>query len=317
MSTTERFVKLQRTLDAEYLFRDPNAFTLLSCIAFRAWYTRGTLNPHGLTFGQAMLGDWREVGLSQKEYRCAKDRLVKKGLASFRGTKDGTIATLLDSRVYSIADERKTPKNGDQKGERFSEEKRNIRANERANEGRSEGDRGATKETGRQVNGETGVNINPAEKVSPTNLSLFEAEAAPAPKETHQRNVIPPTPEQVTAYSLSVGYPMDGEVWCDSYAQKGWMVGKAKMRDWQAAVRNWKASGWTAGKPKKEEQPPGDHDMIEIYEPARWRESLSGDAMLGGYARGERNWTQLNTRAKWEIDSAMRRKSAAHSLGRA
>lgn len=26
---------------------------------------------------------------------------------------------------------------------------------------------------------------------------------------------------------------------CDFYASKGWMVGKNKMRDWRAAVRNW------------------------------------------------------------------------------
>ncbi|MGB8296389.1 MAG: hypothetical protein WCG85_13260, partial [Polyangia bacterium] len=32
--------------------------------------------------------------------------------------------------------------------------------------------------------------------------------------------------------------------WCDSYAQKGWTVGRNKMKDWHAAVRNWKANGW-------------------------------------------------------------------------
>ena len=58
------------------------------------------------------------------------------------------------------------------------------------------------------------------------------------------RRIIPPTPEQVTAYSIEIGYPLDGQAWCDSYAQKGWTVGKVKMKDWQAAVRNWKANGW-------------------------------------------------------------------------
>lgn len=55
---------------------------------------------------------------------------------------------------------------------------------------------------------------------------------------------IPPTPEQVTAYSASIGYPMNGQAWCDSYQIKDWMVGKVKMKDWQAAVRNWKTSGY-------------------------------------------------------------------------
>ena len=60
------------------------------------------------------------------------------------------------------------------------------------------------------------------------------------------RKKIPPTPEQVTAYSASIGYPMDGQAWCDSYAAKGWLVGKAKMKDWQAAVRTWRSNGYGA-----------------------------------------------------------------------
>jgi hypothetical protein len=53
-----------------------------------------------------------------------------------------------------------------------------------------------------------------------------------------------PTPEEVTAYAEEVGYPLNGAAWCDSYAQKGWMVGRSKMKDWRAAVRNWKTNGW-------------------------------------------------------------------------
>jgi hypothetical protein len=58
------------------------------------------------------------------------------------------------------------------------------------------------------------------------------------------RKAIPPSPEQVTAYSASIGYPMNGQAWCDAYEAKGWMAGKVKMKDWQAAVRNWKQSGY-------------------------------------------------------------------------
>lgn len=54
----------------------------------------------------------------------------------------------------------------------------------------------------------------------------------------------PPIPQEVTDYSESIGYPMNGEAWCDAYAQKGWMVGKNKMKDWRAAVRNWKSQKW-------------------------------------------------------------------------
>lgn len=61
---------------------------------------------------------------------------------------------------------------------------------------------------------------------------------------THAERFTIPTPEEVAEYASEIGYPMDGAAWCDSYAQKGWMVGKAKMKDWKAAVRNWKRNGW-------------------------------------------------------------------------
>lgn len=78
----------------------------------------------------------------------------------------------------------------------------------------------------------------------------------PVPKRLQRKN-FPPAPEEVTAYSAEIGYPMDGAAWCDSYAQKGWKVGKAVMTDWQAAVRNWKRNRWglgtvTIGTPKTE-----------------------------------------------------------------
>jgi hypothetical protein len=58
------------------------------------------------------------------------------------------------------------------------------------------------------------------------------------------KSQIPPTSNAVTYYSQSIGYPIDGYQFCDFYGQKGWLVGKAKMKDWQATVRNWKREGW-------------------------------------------------------------------------
>ncbi len=61
------------------------------------------------------------------------------------------------------------------------------------------------------------------------------------------RSTIPPEPEWVSEYSAEVGYPLDGKKWCDVYAAKGWIVsGRARMKDWQAAVRNWAANNWGA-----------------------------------------------------------------------
>ena len=50
---------------------------------------------------------------------------------------------------------------------------------------------------------------------------------------------VPPTLEEVNAYVSEKGYTVDAERFIDFYTSKGWMVGKNKMKDWKAAVRNW------------------------------------------------------------------------------
>ena len=49
----------------------------------------------------------------------------------------------------------------------------------------------------------------------------------------------PPTVEEVRAYCNEKGYAVDPERFVDFYESKGWMVGKSKMKDWKACVRNW------------------------------------------------------------------------------
>ena len=57
-----------------------------------------------------------------------------------------------------------------------------------------------------------------------------------------------PSPEEVAEYARSyaegkgldlASTDFDPERFVDFYAQKGWMVGKAKMKDWKASVRIW------------------------------------------------------------------------------
>lgn len=50
---------------------------------------------------------------------------------------------------------------------------------------------------------------------------------------------LPPTLDEVRGYCLEKGYPVDAERFIDFYESKGWFVGKNKMKDWKAAVRNW------------------------------------------------------------------------------
>jgi hypothetical protein len=45
----------------------------------------------------------------------------------------------------------------------------------------------------------------------------------------------PPTVQEVQEYSSTI----DAERFCDFYESKGWMVGKNRMKDFKAAIRNW------------------------------------------------------------------------------
>ena len=53
------------------------------------------------------------------------------------------------------------------------------------------------------------------------------------------RHMIPPTIEMVEDYINEHGYNVNAHSFMDFYESKGWLVGKTKMRDWQAAVRTW------------------------------------------------------------------------------
>jgi len=54
----------------------------------------------------------------------------------------------------------------------------------------------------------------------------------------------PPTPEEVTAYSIGIGWPLDGAEFCLCYEKKDWCIsGRTKMKSWRATVEYWKIKG--------------------------------------------------------------------------
>lgn len=58
-------------------------------------------------------------------------------------------------------------------------------------------------------------------------------------KVSKEKSFQPPSVENVREYCREGGYSVDADCFVDFYASKGWMVGKTKMKDWKAAVRNW------------------------------------------------------------------------------
>ena len=96
------FIKLIRSPKLEDLIKNfPNAFILLTIIALRAKRT-GEFSVLSLNPGEALLGDFKEFGLTRQEYRTALEKLLLYGFITTRTTNKGTIATLCNSAIYDI-----------------------------------------------------------------------------------------------------------------------------------------------------------------------------------------------------------------------
>jgi hypothetical protein len=61
----------------------------------------------------------------------------------------------------------------------------------------------------------------------------------------NEKNVIPPTFEMVSAYCKERKNNVDPQRFLDNNEAKGWVIGKTKMKDWQAAIRTWEKNDFT------------------------------------------------------------------------
>lgn len=67
-----------------------------------------------------------------------------------------------------------------------------------------------------------------------------------------------PTLTDLSAYIKEKGYSIDPERFYDFYESKGWMVGRNKMKDWKAGVRNWERMGKEQNNTRKTKQEQAD-----------------------------------------------------------
>ncbi len=121
-------------------------------------------------------------------------------------------------------------------------------------------------EKAKKANGFSEKQNNPDTVPVTDTVSVFEKES----KEKSLR-FSPPARQDVADYCKEKGFSdFDVERFVDYYTSNGWMVGKSKMKDWKAAVRNWARAG-TAPRPNNTrgnkfsnfEQRQYDYDALE------------------------------------------------------
>lgn len=78
---------------------------------------------------------------------------------------------------------------------------------------------------------------NPIEPIEPKNTPHIPPKGGECDRRSTR--FTPPSPDEVQRYCDERHNGIVGSEFCDFYASKGWMIGKAKMKDWRAAIRTW------------------------------------------------------------------------------
>lgn len=88
--------------------------------------------------------------------------------------------------------------------------------------------------------------------------SLFENRESRCESNARETRFTPPSIADVEQYCREKGYHINAERFVCFYAQKGWMVGKNRMKDWKRAVQGWETR-W------KDEQKNAQHGFSYDY----------------------------------------------------
>lgn len=139
MPTSQKpFIKLhhQTPLLLE-LLKHPNEWVLYSLIACRA-SRKGNIIK-GLQSRQALIGDYKNCGLTEQKYRTAKKNLEKWSIATFQPTTKGTIATLCNEEIYDINSEQTNgqPTDSQQTGNERVTTNKNIKKEKKGKKGKN------------------------------------------------------------------------------------------------------------------------------------------------------------------------------------
>lgn len=91
-------------------------------------------------------------------------------------------------------------------------------------------------------------NVNNENNVNNDNKDIAQKDAP-----VKRKRFEPPSFQELSDYFfLKGGSSAEAEKFMAFYESKGWLVGKAKMKDWQAAVRGWIARNKSSQKPKQD-----------------------------------------------------------------
>ena len=98
-----------------------------------------------------------------------------------------------------------------------------------------------------------GINSMPTDAKHATETEKEKDIKEKTPSESKRKPFCVPSLEEVRAYCRSRNSPVHPEAFHDYYTAKGWVVGRAPMKDWRAAVRNWERNEKPTASAEKED----------------------------------------------------------------
>ena len=204
----KRFIKLYEQIVNWEWYRHPNTLALFIYLLLKANYRDSEMHGVPVRRGQLVTSLPKistDTGLSIQQTRTAIAHLISTGEITDSSTPHYRIITVVKYDDYQTSTDKSTDNQ---------------------------------QTTNRQPNRQSTDNLTPYIEYIEDIESNRKIEP-PSGERTSAKRFVPPTLDQVLAFCRDENLDLDAERFCAYYDSNGWMVGRNKMKSWQAAARNW------------------------------------------------------------------------------
>ena len=232
------YIKIHRKFRDWEWYSEPVVKDVFLHLLITASWEDSRCKGHEIKAGQTIItvsGLANELGVSTRQVRTAMEKLESTGEITRKTTNRFTVVTVENWSLYQADYD-----NGDKQ----MTNKRQTDDKQMTNGWQTDGKRTLYKEYKK-------TRIQENNNSARTRVSHGDGVS----------KFVKPTLQEVKAYCIERGNDVDPERFINHYEANGWMVGRNKMKDWRAAVRNWERN--RASKSAGQVQQEGRLDWID------------------------------------------------------
>lgn len=185
--------------------------------------------------------------LPAEEFRNAVMAIMEYGLNNSEIDTSGVAKAILIMAKPQIDKNNKRYENGLRGGAKPKQNQTEAKPESNSSQTRTKlepnSNQSRTKPEPKQTNPKPNDNVNDNDNVNVNDIKESEEK---------KPRFYPPTLDELKKYIADNKYNVDPERFIDYYTANGWTVGKNRMKDWKAAVRNWDRSQKSGGRMRQE-----------------------------------------------------------------